>query len=275
MSERSSSPFLGGESHPPQAPLSGRQRVIWDVTDSINYTPAANDVSLARNDQLRGTPFPRLFGITGRTFMALATTLITGILIGITAKLMEQGIVASVRWRNDFIAPWLLIDPLAAVVRHLALASTSVLLTAAVVQWIAPGAAGSGVSLVIALLNGNNIAGLLTPAVYFVKLVGTCVSRMAGLALGPEAPMVHLGACVASLVFAVQRSKSLDDSEYTPEVLRCLVKTSIFKFLPNNFQILALLIIILTIFFRVFSLLQESGEVHGGLVLVMKIGSMI
>lgn len=204
------SPLLDGGSHPPPQSVSGRQRVIWDVTDSINFIPATNGVALTRNARLRGMPFlrKRILGITGRTFMALATTLVTGILIGITAKLMEQGIVLAVGWRNAFLAPWLLIDPLAAVGRYLAVASASVLLTAAVVQWIAPGAAGSGVSLVIALLNGNNIAGLLTPAVYFVKLLGTCVSRMAGLALGPEAPMVHLGACVASLVFAVQRSKS-------------------------------------------------------------------
>ena len=59
--------------------------------------------------------------------------------------------------------------------------------------------------LVIAVLNGNNIAGLFTPMVYIVKMVGTCTSRMAGLALGPEAPMVHLGACIASLIFAVER----------------------------------------------------------------------
>jgi chloride channel 7 len=53
----------------------------------------------------------------------------------------------------------------------------------------------------MALLNGNDIAGLLTPMVFAVKLVGTALSRMACLALGPEAPLVHLGACVASIVF--------------------------------------------------------------------------
>ena len=190
---------------PPPTPLSGRHRLIWDVTDSINFTPPVNEVTLKKNLFLRRQPLNKIFGMTGRTFTALVTTVFAGLLIGVTAKVMEEGIDAAVQWRNNFLDQAILHSPIKAVGMFLSLASASVLLTAAVVQWLAPGAAGAGVSLVIALLNGNNIAGLLTPAVYFVKLGGTCVSRMAALALGPEAPMVHLGACITSLIFAVER----------------------------------------------------------------------
>lgn len=57
--------------------------------------------------------------------------------------------------------------------------------TLAVACW-APRAAGGGVALVMALLNGNAIHGLLSRRVYFVKMLGTPASRLAGLALGME-----------------------------------------------------------------------------------------
>jgi chloride channel 7 len=183
-----------------------RQKVIWDVTDSINYLPPNNNVALTRQASLQDERNSTIFGITGRTFTALCTTIIAGLLIGITARVMEAGIDSAVAWRNNtFLSPLLLVSPVMAIAYYLALASSIVVFTAGVVQWLAPGAAGAGVHLVIAVLNGNNIAGLFTPLVYAVKMFGTVTSRMAGLALGPEAPMVHLGACVASLIFAAER----------------------------------------------------------------------
>ena len=46
-------------------------------------------------------------------------------------------------------------------------------------------------------LNGNNIPALLSFRSLCTKFVGTCCGVCANIALGPEAPMVHLGACVA------------------------------------------------------------------------------
>jgi chloride channel 7 len=179
---------------------------IWDVTDSINYLPPYNKVAIARHGSLQHRRSPTIFGITGRTFTALCTTILAGLLIGVTARVMESGIDTAVAWRNNsFLPPLLLVSPIHLVAYYLALASFIVVATAGIVQWLAPGAAGAGVHLVIAVLNGNNIAGLFTPMVYAVKMFGTITSRMAGLALGPEAPMIHLGACIASLIFGVER----------------------------------------------------------------------
>ena len=68
------------------------------------------------------------------------------------------------------------------------------------VQFWAPAASGSGVSLVIAYLNGNAVPHLLTLRSLLAKWVGTICGVGANLSLGPEAPMVHLGACVAHCV---------------------------------------------------------------------------
>ncbi|KAG7673304.1 hypothetical protein Ndes2437A_g01456 [Nannochloris sp. 'desiccata'] len=209
-----------GRDNPP-TPRPVRQKVIWDVTDSINYLPPNNNVALTRQASLQDERNSTIFGITGRTFTALCTTITAGLVIGITARVMEAGIDSAVAWRNNtFLSPLLLASPVQAIAYYLALASSIIVFTAGVVQWLAPGAAGAGVHLVIAVLNGNNIAGLFTPLVYAVKMFGTVTSRMAGLALGPEAPMVHLGACVASLIFAAERrvwgdAKTETENKYT------------------------------------------------------------
>jgi chloride channel 7 len=64
-------------------------------------------------------------------------------------------------------------------------------------QFWAPAAAAAGVSLVMAYLNGVAIPDLLSLRTLVAKFVGTCCSVAANMTLGPEAPMVHLGACAA------------------------------------------------------------------------------
>ena len=182
-----------------------KKKAIWDVTDSLNYSYPTNAVNMVRQRNFAEPHRRILFGVTGRTLTSLFTTLVSGVLIGITARLMEGGADTAVDLRNHLLASFWRQAPLQGLCWFFLFSVSTVLVTSAVVQWIAPGAAGTGVSLVIALLNGNNIAGLLTPAVVVVKLFGTCAARFACLAVGPEAPMVHLGASVASLVFAVER----------------------------------------------------------------------
>ncbi len=52
----------------------------------------------------------------------------------------------------------------------------------------------------MAYLNGNDVPDLLRGRTLIVKWLGTMCGVTAGLAVGPEAPMVHMGACVASLL---------------------------------------------------------------------------
>ena len=65
------------------------------------------------------------------------------------------------------------------------------------VQFWAPAAGGAGVSLVIAYLNGCAVPKLLNHRNLITKWIGTILGVSSNLALGPEAPMVHLGASVA------------------------------------------------------------------------------
>jgi chloride channel 7 len=56
------------------------------------------------------------------------------------------------------------------------------------------------VTLVMAYLNGNHIPNLLRFSTLITKIVGTVCSVSSGMPMGPEAPMVHIGACVASVI---------------------------------------------------------------------------
>ena len=51
----------------------------------------------------------------------------------------------------------------------------------------------------MASLNGVHVPQLFDPATALVKTVGCALAVASGLAVGPEGPLVHVGACVASL----------------------------------------------------------------------------
>lgn len=82
------------------------------------------------------------------------------------------------------------------------LASTAAalaLVASVLVVKVAPPATGAGVALVMASLNGVHVPKLLSLRTAVVKVVGTVCSVASGLPVGPEGPLVHVGACVASL----------------------------------------------------------------------------
>ncbi|KAK1288313.1 Chloride channel protein CLC-c [Acorus calamus] len=71
---------------------------------------------------------------------------------------------------------------------------------AAICAYIAPAAAGSGIPEVKAYLNGVDAHSILAPSTLFVKIFGSIFGVSAGFVLGKEGPMVHTGACIASIL---------------------------------------------------------------------------
>ncbi|XVE83440.1 hypothetical protein DITRI_Ditri16bG0088900 [Diplodiscus trichospermus] len=71
---------------------------------------------------------------------------------------------------------------------------------AALCAFIAPAAAGSGIPEVKAYLNGVDAHSILAPSTLFVKIFGSILGVSAGFVVGKEGPMVHAGACIASLI---------------------------------------------------------------------------
>ncbi|KAJ6816447.1 chloride channel protein CLC-c-like isoform X1 [Iris pallida] len=71
---------------------------------------------------------------------------------------------------------------------------------AALCAYVAPAAAGSGIPEVKAYLNGVDAHSILAPSTLFVKIFGSIGGVAAGFVVGKEGPMVHTGACIASLL---------------------------------------------------------------------------
>ncbi|XP_021673911.2 putative chloride channel-like protein CLC-g isoform X2 [Hevea brasiliensis] len=69
-----------------------------------------------------------------------------------------------------------------------------------VTAFVAPAAAGSGIPEVKAYLNGVDAPGILSLRTLFVKIIGSISAVSSSLHIGKAGPMVHIGACVASLL---------------------------------------------------------------------------
>ncbi|XP_054821234.1 chloride channel protein CLC-d-like [Prosopis cineraria] len=69
-----------------------------------------------------------------------------------------------------------------------------------IITQFAPAAAGSGIPEIKGYLNGVDIHGILLLRTLIGKIFGSIGSVGGGLALGKEGPLVHTGACIASLL---------------------------------------------------------------------------
>eukprot|EP00879_Flechtneria_rotunda_P004542 GHRR01004797.1.p1 GENE.GHRR01004797.1~~GHRR01004797.1.p1 ORF type:complete len:1031 (+),score=332.52 GHRR01004797.1:561-3653(+) len=134
--------------------------------------------------------------------------MVSGILTGMFAVALSTCVGDLFAWKNKFVQE-LLNDPgehrvFVAYVWHCAYSCLLVSVAVALVQYWAPQAAGAGVTLVMAYLNGNHVPNLLRLRTLVAKLIGTICAVGAGLPMGPEGPMVHIGACLASVITYAQ-----------------------------------------------------------------------
>lgn len=171
---------------------------------------------------------PPAHSYSGSTATKLVATVVSGVAIGLTAAALQVAVDAASHQRNALLDR--LLNQGAGLPRFfgvlLGLVGAVVLALTLLVHWWAPRAAGGGVSLVMAFLNGacggrqgtglhrlascckqcpiglqqvpncptcvtapaagNAIQNLLTWPVYATKLLGTAAARLAGLALGIE-----------------------------------------------------------------------------------------
>uniref|UniRef100_A0A7N2L0E4 Chloride channel-like protein CLC-g n=1 Tax=Quercus lobata TaxID=97700 RepID=A0A7N2L0E4_QUELO len=74
------------------------------------------------------------------------------------------------------------------------------LFAAIITAFISPTAAGSGIPEVKAYLNGVDAPGIFSLRTLVVKIIGSISAVSSSLLVGKAGPMVHTGACVASLL---------------------------------------------------------------------------
>lgn len=66
--------------------------------------------------------------------------------------------------------------------------------------YLGPGATGSGIAEIIAVLNGVNYPGFISWGVLFCKSFCVILGICASLCIGKEGPLAHIGSCVGYLI---------------------------------------------------------------------------
>lgn len=192
------------------------------VSESLDYDPPQNKIFYERLEQ-KSKGKKKLYGYTGHTLAKFIVTFVIGVITGCFAVGMSKCVLFLIEKKLHFIQDAMdaqiqsevaeghdMEPPTTGKEYYLAVlygglwywlfGSILGTLATSMVQYWAPGAAGGGVTLVMAYLNGNHIPNLLRFSTLITKFIGTICSVSSGMPMGPEAPMVHIGACVASVI---------------------------------------------------------------------------
>ncbi|EFJ09934.1 hypothetical protein SELMODRAFT_427560 [Selaginella moellendorffii] len=127
-----------------------------------------------------------------------AFAFLTGFIIGAAALIINFSVenIAGAKWlvASSYMTSG---RTMTAFAIFTALNTGLVFLGAAMTVYLAPSAAGSGVPESKAYLNGIDAPRILEPITMVVKLLGSICVVSAGLYLGKEGPLIHIGSCVA------------------------------------------------------------------------------
>jgi len=143
----------------------------------------------------------RVLGYTGRTATRWALTIITGLLTGLTSIMIVSCTDVIQEWRSNFVdIAWNDMDrPTFSIFAMYAVTNlTLAMLSALCCIFLAPEAIGSGIPEVTAYLNGVRVKRFSSLRLFLVKIIGTILSVSSGLVVGPEGPLVHIGAILGA-----------------------------------------------------------------------------
>ncbi|KAJ7552546.1 hypothetical protein O6H91_06G059900 [Diphasiastrum complanatum] len=162
-------------------------------TESLDYEVVEN--SAYREDQAQRGRWHRIHYAAIKWLFAL----LIGIGTGLSAFVINVAVENFSGWK--FIATFAIMrhSYFAGLVVYVLFNATLVFSSVFIVTNFAPAAAGSGIPELKGYLNGIDTPGILLFRTLIGKILGSIGSVGGGLALGKEGPLVHTGACIASL----------------------------------------------------------------------------
>lgn len=134
-------------------------------------------------------------------FLKWSLAFLVGLLTGVTATLINLAIENMAGYKLRAVVRF--IDDRRYLVGFAYFAGANFLLTliaAVLCVCFAPTAAGPGIPEIKAYLNGVDTPNMFGATTLFVKIIGSIAAVSASLDLGKEGPLVHIGACFASLL---------------------------------------------------------------------------
>lgn len=199
--------------------------------NTIGYETFQDEVPPSRPKKprfsYRRAPKPTPLGYTGRTATRWALVIAVGFMTGMLSILLVSTTESIQKWRSSFVdAYWGEVSQEAKVhsvfFTYAAVNLDLALVSAALCLFLAPSATGSGIPEVKAYLNGVRVRRFSSAKLFFVKIVATILSVSSGLAIGPEGPLVHLGAIagasctkVSNLLLSIFPHSSLTNPLFT------------------------------------------------------------
>eukprot|EP01059_Diplonema_ambulator_P008791 TRINITY_DN1854_c0_g2_i2.p1 TRINITY_DN1854_c0_g2~~TRINITY_DN1854_c0_g2_i2.p1 ORF type:complete len:772 (+),score=185.73 TRINITY_DN1854_c0_g2_i2:200-2317(+) len=163
-----------------------------DNYESLNYAGTTDHIIYRQHKAMKG-----LTKGASKNIGQWVIFIIIGILTGVTAYGVQTIEEHLGHWRLDYALHYVEEGDLPLGFLYLWLFSILFVTIAVGLTILAPQAAGSGVPDVKAILNGVRMRDMLGFQTFAVKVIGVIFGVAAGLAMGPEGPMIHAGAILA------------------------------------------------------------------------------
>ncbi|XP_010425455.1 PREDICTED: chloride channel protein CLC-b-like isoform X2 [Camelina sativa] len=134
-------------------------------------------------------------------FLKWTLACLVGLFTGLIATLINLAVENIAGYKLLAVGHFLSQERYATGLMVLAGANLGLTLVASVLcVFFAPTAAGPGIPEIKAYLNGVDLPNMFGATTMIVKIIGSIGAVAAGLDLGKEGPLVHIGSCIASLL---------------------------------------------------------------------------
>ncbi|XP_024363094.1 chloride channel protein CLC-d isoform X2 [Physcomitrium patens] len=164
----------------------GMESLDYEVVESVAY----------REDQAQRGIWHHASYIT----LKWTFSLLIGIGTGLAAFLINIAVENFSGWKFAATFALMKYSTFLGLVIYIAFNAALVFSSVYIITQFAPAAAGSGIPEIKAYLNGVDTPGILLFRTLIGKVLGSIGSVGGGLALGKEGPLVHTGACIASVL---------------------------------------------------------------------------
>ena len=203
-----------------------QRRAPASYYESISYDVGVNAVERRRFDahteRISDSPSTRIHANVRRSrapprtpavVSRYALTVIIGTCTGVVAWAIEGSTMEIVSMQAALVSRYYADAERTTIVLFAVSSAVLGALAGWVATYYAPMASGGGVTQVMAALNGARVPGLLSGRTLAAKIIGVCAGVGSALAIGPEGPMVHIGAGIASVCALYWPRKFLCETE--------------------------------------------------------------